>query len=126
MCHWVLNLVQHEINYQSFIALGFDRNHFLSMPGEIIDYRRIFEEKSQYRGTEELSFPWWCMEYLMHFFNALHGCNDNSLDHAQDALGRGLRLHLELRQITDEIIKRVEIGAFLESRTREICTLRLT
>ena len=112
MCHWVLNLVQHEINYQSFISLGFDRNHFLAMPGEIIDYRRIFEEKSQNGGASELSFTWWCMECLRHSFNARHGRDNNSLDHAQDSLHWGSRLHPELRQNTDEIIRRVEIGGF--------------
>ena len=112
MCHWVLNLVQHEITYESFMALGFDRDHFLSMPGEIMDYRRMFEEESQHGGAEGLSFPWWCMEYLRHFFNARHGCDHNSLGQAQEALAWGSRGHPELKQNTAEIIRRVEIGAF--------------
>jgi hypothetical protein len=116
MCHWVLNLVQHEINYQTFIDLGFDRNHFLAMPGEIIDYRRIFEEKSRNGGAGELSFPWWCMEYLRHFFNVRHGRDNNSLAHAQDALDWGSRYHPELKQNTAEIIRRVEKGAFKDPR----------
>jgi hypothetical protein len=116
MCHWDLNLFQHEINYHCFIALGFDRNHFLAMPGEIIDYRRIFEGKSKNGGAAELSFPWWCMEYLRHFFNARHGRDNNSLGYAQDALDWGSRLHPELRQNTAEIIRRVEIGAFKDPR----------
>jgi hypothetical protein len=112
MCHWVLNLVQHEINYPSFIALGFDRKHFLSMPGENKDYQRIFGEQSRNGGASELSFPWWCMESLGHFFSARHGQGDTSLDRAQDALHWGSRLHPELKPNTSEIIRRVEIGAF--------------
>jgi hypothetical protein len=112
MCHWVLNLVQHEINYPSFMALGFDRKHFLAMPGETKDYQRIFDGQFRNGGASELSFPWWCMEYLGHFFSARHGCDHNSLDQAWEALKWGSRLHPELGQITAEIKKRVEIGAF--------------
>jgi len=116
VCYWVLNLVQHEINYHSFIALGFDQNHFLARPAEIIDYRRIFEGKSQNEGAAELSFPWWCIEYLRHFFNALHGRDNKSLAHAQEGLDWGSRLHPELRQNRSEIIKRFEFGAFKDPR----------
>ena len=51
MSHWVLNFVQHELNYESFIALGFDRDRFLSRTGkprrdrESADPERFIPEK---------------------------------------------------------------------------------
>jgi hypothetical protein len=112
MCHWVLNLVQHEMNYPTFITLGFDQVHFLAMPGEIRNYRKICKEQSSNGGASVLSFPWWCMEYLKHFFAARHGGDGDSLDKAQDALAWGSRLYPQLGQVIAEIKKWFEIGAF--------------
>jgi hypothetical protein len=93
MCHWLLNVVQHELNYQSFIALGFDKDHFLFRSDEIIDYRQRFNSELQNGYPPEVDFPRWCIEHLRHFFAARHGGGGNSLDQAQDALAWGSRLY---------------------------------
>ncbi len=112
MCHWVLNLVQHEMNYQSFNALGFDRNHFLAMPGEIMDYQDLFARKARNGCAPEVDFPCWCMEYLRHWCSARHGCNHHSLDQAQEALDWGSRLYPEMKEVVAKIRKWIENGAF--------------
>jgi hypothetical protein len=112
MCHWVLNLVQHEINYQNFIALGFDKNHFLVKSNEVIDYQKRFSSEFQNRIPAQVEFPRWCIEYLRHFSTAVHGGGRESLDKAQDALVWGSRLYPHLRVIAVEIRKWFEMGAF--------------
>jgi hypothetical protein len=112
MCHWVLNLIQHEMNYQSFIALGFDKSHFFFRSDEIIDYRQRFRLELQNGYPPEVDFPRWCLEYLRHFFAARHGGDGDSLDQAQDALAWGSRLYPQLRHATAEIRKWFELGAF--------------
>ena len=112
MCHWVLNLIQHELNYQSFVALGFDKNHFLGRSDDPIDYRKRLSPEYQNGYPAQVDFPRWCMDYLRHFFVARHGGDENSLDLAQDVLTWGSRLYPQLRQVIAEIRKWFEIGAF--------------
>jgi hypothetical protein len=112
MCHWVLNIVQHEMNYQSFIALGFDKNHFLVRSEEVIDYRSQLRPEFQNQVPAELDFPRWCIEYMRHFFAARHGGDGDSLDQAQDALAWGSRIYPQLRLVTAEIRKWFEMGIF--------------
>ena len=114
MCHWVLNVVQHEMNCQSFIALGFDQRHFLVKSAEIIDYRKQLRPEFQNGFPAQVDFPRWCIEYLRHFFAARHGGDGDSLDQAQDALTWGSRLYPQLQHVTAEIRKRFELGAFKE------------
>jgi hypothetical protein len=116
MGHWVVNLVQHEINFHSFIALGFDQRHFLAKVEEPIDYRKLFILKFQNGYPEELDFPWWCIEYLRHSFTARHGGSEVHLRYAQDALDWGLRLYPELKPITDEMNGWLEKGTFKDPR----------
>jgi len=125
MCHWVVNLVQHEINFQSFIALGFDQKHFLAKAEEPIDYGKFFNPKSRNGCPEEVDFPRWCIEYLRHSFTARHGGSRECLRYAQDALDWGSRLYPELKQITDEINEWFEKGAFKDPRQypREVNSL---
>jgi hypothetical protein len=112
MCHWVLNLVQHEMNYQSFIALGFNKSHFLVRSNEVIDYRKRLRPEFQNRFPAQVDFPRWCIEYLRHFFTAHHGGDGDSLDQAQDALAWGSRLYPQLRMVAAEIRTWFEICAF--------------
>ena len=116
MCHWVVNLVQHEINFHRFIALGFDKKYFLAKAEEPVDYGKFFNPKSRNGYPEEVDFPRWCIEYLRHSFTARHGGNRESLRYAQDALDWGSRLYPELKQITDEINGWFEKGAFKDPR----------
>jgi len=114
MCHWVLNLVQHEMNYQNFIALGFDKNHFLVRSQEVINYRERFSPELHNRVPTQVEFPRWCIEYLRHFLAARHGGDGDSLDQAQDALFWGSRLYPRLRMVTAEIREWFEVGLFKE------------
>ena len=125
MGHWVVNLVQHEINFHTFIALGFDKKHFLAQAGELIDYEKFFDPKSQNEYPEEVDFPRWCIEYLRHSFTARHGGSKECLRYAQDALDWGSRLYPELKQITDEINGWFANGAFKDPRQypREVNSL---
>jgi hypothetical protein len=110
MCHWVLNMVQHEMNYPAFRALGFDKNHFIERSDEVIDYQRPLRPGSQ--APARLDFPRWCIEYLRHFSTARHGGGEKHLDLAQDALAFGSRLYPRLRLVTAEIKKWFETGVF--------------
>ena len=125
MCHWVVNLVQHEINFHSFIALGFDKKHFLAKSEQPIDYGKLFNSKSQNGYPEEVDFPRWCIEYLRHSFTARHGGSADYLRYAQDALEWGSRLYPELKQITEEINGWFANGAFKDPRQypREVNSL---
>lgn len=114
MCHWVLNVVQHEMNYQDFIALGFDKNHFLVRSQEVINYRERFSPELHNRVPTQVEFPRWCIEYLRHFLAARHGGDGDSLDQAQDALFWGSRLYPRLRMVTAEIREWFEVGLFKE------------
>jgi hypothetical protein len=112
MCHWVINLVQHEMNYPNFIALGFDKNHFLFRSNEVIDYQKRFSSEFHNGVPAQVEFPRWCIEYLRHFSTALHGGGGAFLDQAQDALVWGSRLYPQLRLVTAEIRKWFEMGVF--------------
>ena len=112
MSQWVLNLVQHEINFQSFIELGFDKKHFLSKPVKPINYRKRFSRRPQNGPVEEIDFPRWCIAYLGHLFTARHGGNEDSMGYAQEALDWGSRLHAELKRISDAINNWFALGAF--------------
>jgi hypothetical protein len=112
MCHWVVNLVQHEINFGSFIALGFDPARFLAKAEEPIDYRKFLNPKFHNVCPEEVDFPRWCIEYLRHAFTASHGGSREHLRYARDALDWGSQLYPELKPVTDEINGWFEKGAF--------------
>jgi hypothetical protein len=114
MCHWVLNAVQHEMNYQNFIALGFDKNHFLVRSNAVMNYRERFRPELHNSVPAQVEFPRWCIEYLSHFSTARHGGGGESLDQAQDALFWGSRLYPRLRVVTAEIRKWFEEGLFKE------------
>jgi len=125
MGHWVVNLVQHEINFRSFIALGFDPGRFLAKAEEPIDYRKILAPKFHNGYPEEVDFPRWCIEYLRHAFTARHGGSGEHLRYARDALDWGSRLYPELRPVTDEMDAWFENGAFKDPRQypREVNSL---
>ena len=112
MGHWVVNLVQHEINFHSFIALGFDPGHFLAKAEDPIDYQKFFNPRPQNGYPEEVDLPRWCIEYLRHAFSTRHGGSREHLHYAQDALDWGSRLYPELKPVTDEIERWFEKGAF--------------
>ena len=112
MGHWVVNLVQHEINFRSFISLGFDPGRFLSRSEEPIDYQRFFDLKFHDGCAEEVDFPRWCIECLRHMFTARHGGSVEHSTYARDALYWGARLYPELIPATDTIEKWFEKGAF--------------
>ena len=112
MCHWVLNLVQHEINYRNFISLGFDKSHFLDKSKEVFDYQKRFDPEFHNTVPAQVEFSRWCIEYLRHFAAARHGGGGESLDRAQDALVWGSRLYPQLREVAAGIRKWFEFGSF--------------
>jgi hypothetical protein len=112
MCHWVVNLVQHEINFGSFTALGFDPAHFLAKAKEPIDYGKFLNPEFHNAYPEEVDFPWWCIEYLRHAFTASHGGSEEHLLYARDTLDWGSRLYPELKPVTDEISGWFQKGVF--------------
>jgi len=112
MCHWVLNLVHHEMNYRTFIALGFDKNYFLVRSNEIIDYRERLRPEFQNEFPAQVDFPRWCIDCLRHLFAARHGGDERSLAQAREALTWGSRLYPELRPVIAEIGGWFEMGAF--------------
>jgi len=112
MCHWVLNLVHHEMNYEAFVALGFHKSHFLSRSNEVIDYQGKLSLEFPKEFPVHVDFPRWCIEYLRHFLAARHGGDGDSLDQAKDALNWGSRVYPNLRQVAAEMRKWFEVGAF--------------
>jgi hypothetical protein len=112
MCHWVLNLVHHEMNYQAFIALGFNKSHFLIRSNEIIDYQKRLRPDFQNEFPAQVDFPRWCIEYLRHFLAARHGGDGDSINQAKDAVNWGSRLYPNLRQVAAEMREWFEVGAF--------------
>jgi hypothetical protein len=112
MGHWVVNLVQHEITFQSFISLGFDPVHFLARTDGPFDYQRFSKPNPRNGYPEEVDFPRWCIEYLRHTFTARHGGNPEHLRYAQEALDWGSQLYPELKAVTDEMLGCFEDGAF--------------
>jgi hypothetical protein len=112
MCHWVVNIVQHEINFHRFIALGFEKKHFLEQLVTPIDDRKRLNTKLQNGYTAEVDFPEWCIEYVRHLLTARHGGSKDHLRRAQDALGWGSQLYPELKQTAAEIDRWFESGTF--------------
>ena len=112
MGHWVVNLVQQENNFGSFIALGFNPARFLAKAKEPIDYRKFLNPKIHKGYPEEVNFPRWCIEHLRHAFTASHGGSGEHLRYARDVLDWGSRLYPELKPVTDEINGWFEKGAF--------------
>ena len=116
MSQWVLNLVQHEIIFRSFTALGFDQKYFLAALVKPIDYRKLFDRKSQSGYAREVDFPRWCIAYLGNLFSARHGGNEDCMRYAQEALDWGSLLHPELKRVTVAISRWFEKGAFKDPR----------
>jgi hypothetical protein len=112
MCNWVVNVVHHEINFHKFIALGFDKKHFLAKHETPMDYRKLFKTKPQNRHTGEVDFSRWCIEYIRHLITARHGGGKDYLRYAQDALHWGSRLHPELKLTAAEIDRWFKAGDF--------------
>jgi hypothetical protein len=112
MCNWVVNIVHHEINFQGFMALGFDAKDFLARDVTSMGYRNSFGSSSQDGAAGEVDFSWWCMEYVRHLVSARHGGGQDHLRHAQAALHQGSRFHAELKQTAAEMERWLETGAF--------------
>jgi hypothetical protein len=112
MCHWVVNIVHHEIFFHRFMALGFDKKNFLAQLVTPMDYRKLFKPKPQDASTEEVDFPRWCIEYVKHWVTVRHGGSGDCLRYAQDALDWGSQLHPELKQTVAEIGRWFEAGTF--------------
>ena len=125
MLNWVVNAVQHEINFRRFVTLGFHKEYFLSEHVTPMDYPKLFESTSQNTHPRKLIFLW-CIDYIRHLFSARHGGIKDHLRYAQDALHWGSRLHLKLKQTAADIDRWVETWSFQRpwpiSTTSELVT----
>jgi hypothetical protein len=92
--------------------MGFEAKHFLERRVTPIDYRELFESNRQNLHAGEVDFSGWCIEYIKHLFSARHGCSEDHLRYAQDALIWGSKLYPELRQTAARIDSWFETGAF--------------
>ena len=113
MCNWVVNVVQHEINFQRFTGLGFDGKRFLARRVSPMDYQKRVCSVLPDRNSWQVDFSRWCIEYVRHLLTARHGGNEDSLQYAQDALDWGSRLHPELKETA------AAIERWFENRTFE-------
>ena len=112
MCNWVVNVVQHEINFRKFVALGFDAKRFLAGQETPIEYRKQLKPGIQQKHAEGIDFSRWCIEYVRHVLTARHGGSQDRLRQARDVLGWGSRFHPELKQTAVEIDRCFETGRF--------------
>jgi hypothetical protein len=111
-CNWIVNVVQHEINFQTFAALGFNKQDFLAKRVIPRADRKLLKSTSENNHIGGGDFSRWCMEYIGHWLNARHGGGNDHLLCAQDTLHRGSRVHPELKQTVAEIDQWFEAGAF--------------
>ena len=114
MCNWVVNVVQHEINFQRFTGLGFDRRRFLARRVSPMDYERRLCSVFPDRDSWQVDFSRWCIEHVRHLLTARHGGNEDSLGYAQDALDWGSQLHPELKETAAAIHRWFEDRIFAE------------
>ena len=77
-----------------------------------MDYRKLFNRKSENGYVAEVDFPRWCIAYLGHLFTARHGRNEECMHYAQDALDWGSRLYPELKGAIVAINRWFDKGAF--------------
>ena len=112
MLNWIVNTVQHEIIFEAFVALGFDKKRFLAQYETPVDYQELFESRFRNSHPREVDFSRWCIDYIRHLFSARHGGSKDHLRYAQDALRWGSRLHPELKQTAADIDRWVQTGAF--------------
>ena len=109
----IVNIVQHEITLESFIALGFEKKNFLGKLTKPINYHQKMLNPSPNEVYFPITgFPWFCLEYLRHWITTRHSNNKNELRFANDVREWGSKLEPDFRQTTSEIIKWVENGAF--------------
>ena len=112
MCRWVVNIVHHEINFQKFLTLGFQKNYFLAELVAPMNGGKQFKANPQDVVAEEVDFPRWCIEHVRYLLTARHGGSEDYLRYAQDALDRGSQLHPDLRGTAKRIDRWLETGAF--------------
>jgi hypothetical protein len=68
------NVVQHEINLDQFISMGFDRSAFLGPSARFPDYEAAASFGTALPGVASaLVHAWWCLEYLRHWISVRHG-----------------------------------------------------
>ncbi|MGD0486387.1 MAG: hypothetical protein ABSB94_04280 [Syntrophorhabdales bacterium] len=110
------NLLQHDLIFDTFLDLGFEKSRFLAPSAPGPDYGAIALDCSRspdYR--EELGFPWWCLEYFRHWLSARHGAGQQSQECADSALHRGSRIHPQMMEATVDMRRIVESGALKDA-----------
>ena len=105
------NLLQHELIFDAFLDLGFEKDRFLARPTLGPDYGAIALDLGRSPDyPEELGFPWWCLEYLGHWPSMRHGAGEQSGGWADRALYWGSKVHPEMAEATDGMRRILESG----------------
>ena len=105
----ITNLLEHEIMFDWFLALGFQRVDFLGSDGDVPDYRELASITLAYPLDKEILFPWWCLEYLRHWMFARH--IGKSGNYAEDALYWGSTVYPEIEGSAQDIRHLIESGS---------------
>lgn len=105
----VLNIVDHELMIDAFLACGFERTRFLNRV-QYADYgaraRRVVHE-----GLEVATdFPWWCLEFYRNWAN--HEDAAGTRQEAEKALDAGSRIYPHLETAAKRMREWTEIGDF--------------
>jgi hypothetical protein len=105
------NLIEHDLIFEKFTTLGFDRSQFLGYLSPPADYQRMASIVSNSVHWEEVAFSWWCLEYFRHWVSARHWTGDEPGIYADYALYWGSRAHPELKTTARRIRAFIESGA---------------
>lgn len=105
------NLLEHELNIEIFLRLGFKKSDFFGRFILAPDYQAIASKATSSQGyVEEIGFPWWCLEYLRHWITTRHGGGAEVARDADNALHWGSKVHPELEETANKITELIESG----------------
>ncbi len=105
------NLIEHEINIDMFLELGFNKSDFLGYHSSAPNYQNLALKALPTEGyISEIGFSWWCLEFFRHWISSRHGVGEEASRDAQNALYWGSRVHPELTQATSKIRNLIESG----------------
>ena len=110
------NLLEHELNIEIFLRLGFEKSNFLGRCEPAPDYPALASKATPSQGyVEEVDFSWWCLEYLRHWITTRHGAGAEVARDADNALHWGSKVHPELEETANKITELIESGQIKDS-----------
>ena len=111
------NLVEHELIFEKFIDIGFDKRNFLGCISPPPDYKTLAStavKSSFYR--KEIGFPWWCLEYFRHWISIRHWIGYEPALYADCALFWGSKVHPSMKATTRNIRDLIESGVLTDRK----------